>query len=65
MILLLDFAKRKAAPAGCRCRMVLPSDGETSVSLWDTQDSQALLEWLQDNLGGDCTTVLHEVRARV
>lgn len=41
--------------------MVLPSDGETSISLWDAQDPQALHEWLNDNLGGDCTTVLHEV----
>lgn len=57
----LDFAKRRATPPGCRCRMVLPSDGETSISLWDAQDPQALHEWLNDNLGGDCTTVLHEV----
>lgn len=62
MILLLDFAKRKATPHGCKCRMVLPSDGETSLSLWDTQDPQGLHEWLSDNLGSDCTTVLHEVQ---
>lgn len=58
----LDFAKRKATPPGCKCRMVLPSDGETSLSLWDTQDPQGLHEWLSDNLGTDCTTVLHEVQ---
>lgn len=42
--------------------MVLPSDGENSISLWDTQDPQALHEWLNDNLGADCTTVLSEVQ---
>lgn len=62
MILLLDFAKRKATPQGCKCRMVLPSDGETSISMWDTQDPQSLHEWLNDNLGADCTTTLHEVQ---
>jgi hypothetical protein len=41
--------------------MVLPSDGETSISLWDAQDPQALHEWLNENLGGDCTTTLTEV----
>jgi hypothetical protein len=58
----LDFAKRRATPPGCKCRMVLPSNGENSISLWDTQDPQALHEWLNDNLGADCTTVLSEVQ---
>eukprot|EP00879_Flechtneria_rotunda_P001693 GHRR01001854.1.p1 GENE.GHRR01001854.1~~GHRR01001854.1.p1 ORF type:complete len:288 (+),score=133.51 GHRR01001854.1:102-965(+) len=61
MILLLDFAKRKATPQDHKCRMVIPSDGVTSVSLWDTTDSAALQEWLADNLG-DCSTDLHEVQ---
>jgi hypothetical protein len=45
--------------------MVLPSDGENSISLWDTQEPNGLLEWLNENLGADCTTVLHEVRWHV
>lgn len=40
---------------------VLPSDGVTSASLWDTDDPAGLQEWLNENLGGDCTTELHEV----
>eukprot|EP00775_Hariotina_reticulata_P013239 gene13239-13369_t len=39
---------------------VLPSDGVTSVSLWDTEDPTGLQDWLNENLGGDCTTELHE-----
>lgn len=33
----------------------------TSVSLWDTLDPAGLQEWLNENLGTDCNTVLHEV----
>ncbi|WIA40123.1 hypothetical protein OEZ86_013525 [Tetradesmus obliquus] len=62
MILLLDFAKRKATPPGCKCRMVIPSDGITSVSLWDTADPASLQEWLAENLGSDCRSELHEVQ---
>ncbi|KAF6261745.1 hypothetical protein COO60DRAFT_734763 [Scenedesmus sp. NREL 46B-D3] len=62
LILLLDFAKRKATPPGCKCRMVVPSDGITSVSMWDTVDPAGLQEWLTENLGSDCRTELHEVQ---
>jgi hypothetical protein len=40
---------------------VVPSDGLTSVSLWDTVDPAGLQEWLAENLGSDCRTELHEV----
>ena len=45
MILLLDHVrtKRAALPDDvARCRMVVPSDGLVSVSLWDTTDAAAL-----------------------
>jgi hypothetical protein len=35
---------------------VIPSDGLTSVSLWDTTDPEALRQWLDENLGSDCIT---------
>jgi hypothetical protein len=41
---------------------VVPSDGTTSFSLWDVADPETLLQWLGDNLGGDCITQLHEVQ---
>lgn len=40
---------------------VIPSDGITSMSLWDSTDRPGLERWLADNLGTDCTTKLHEV----
>lgn len=48
----------------CTTAQVVPSDGTTSVSLWDTLDPGALQQWLNENLGGDCTTQLHEVSCR-
>jgi hypothetical protein len=42
----------------------VPSDGITSVSLWDTVDPAGLQEWLAENLGSDCRTELHEVRGK-
>jgi hypothetical protein len=39
---------------------VVPSDGLISVSLWDTQDPDALKEWLDENLGGDCVSEISQ-----
>jgi hypothetical protein len=40
---------------------VIPSDGLTSVSLWDTCAPEALKTWLDENLGSDC---ISQARAR-
>jgi len=61
MILLLDHAKRKTIPEGIRVRMIIPSAGLTSFSLWDCEDPAVLKAWLDENLGVDCQTELAEV----
>lgn len=64
VVLLLDHVKRGTTPEGMRVRMIVPSDGLTSVSLWDlapTTDAAQLKEWLDNNLGGDGTSEVHGV----
>lgn len=63
MILLMDHIRTKRSlPDEHRCRMVVPSDGLVSVSLWDTADPNALKEWLEENLGSDCISHVCEVQ---
>ncbi|KAI8471681.1 MAG: hypothetical protein J3K34DRAFT_506016 [Monoraphidium minutum] len=45
-----------------RAQPVIPSDGLTSVSLWDTSSPEVLRQWLDENLGGDCISQVLEVQ---
>eukprot|EP00877_Chromochloris_zofingiensis_P013878 jgi/Chrzof1/8744/Cz03g22220.t1 len=62
MILLLDHVKRRTIPDSMKVRMVVPSDGNISISLWDVEDIAALKEWLDENLGTDCVSEIFEVQ---
>ena len=64
MILLMDHirTKRNIPEDVMRCRVVVPSDGRVSVSLWDTTDAAALKQWLDENLGSDCITSVRRSR---
>jgi hypothetical protein len=60
MLVLADHVRRGAVAEGCRCRVVIPSDGLVSVSLWDTADPEGLKQWLDEVLS-DC---ISQVRGR-
>jgi len=62
IILLMDAAKRKAIPESVgRVRMVIPSDGRESVSLWDAPAPAPLQAWLSSNLGPDAIVQVYGV----
>lgn len=61
MIVLLDHVKRRSIPEDLRCRMVIPSSGQASFSLWDVPSEGALLDWLVENLGEDVTSEVYAV----
>lgn len=49
-------------PENLKVRMVLPSGGLISVSLWDVDDPESLKAWLDENLGQDCANEVNEVQ---
>jgi hypothetical protein len=62
IILLMDAAKRRAIPDGVgRVRMIIPSDGRESVSLWDAAAAAPLQAWLSSNLGPDAIVQVYGV----
>lgn len=62
IILLMDAAKRRAIPESVgRVRMIIPSDGRESVSLWDAPSPGPLQSWLSSNLGPDCIVQVYGV----
>lgn len=62
MVMLLDHIKRKAIPADLHIRLVLPTSGLQSTSLWDAPCIEALQVWLDENLGVDCKSEVFEVQ---
>lgn len=56
-IQLQDLVITKKVPQEFRCRQLVPSSGKRSVSLWDCQDSEALLTWLKESV----TNCEHEI----
>lgn len=62
IILLMDAQKRRAIPEAVgRVRMIIPSDGRESVSLWDAAAPGPLQQWLSANLGPDCIVQVYGV----
>jgi hypothetical protein len=61
-ILLQDFITNKKLPEEFKCRMLIPTSGSTSASLWDASDPALLLAWLQDNINVDCQHEVFEVQ---
>ena len=43
-------------------RQLVPTSGSRSTSLWDVPDPDALLAWLSENIGVDCTHEIYEVQ---
>jgi hypothetical protein len=61
-ILLQDFITNKKLPDELKCRMLVPTSGSVSTSLWDVSDSDLLLQWLNDNINVDCQHQIFEVQ---
>jgi len=61
-ILLHDFISNKKLPEEFKCRMLLPTSGSISTSVWDVSDPALLLAWLQDNINVDCEHEVFEVQ---
>jgi hypothetical protein len=59
-ILLQDFITNKKVPPEFKCRMLVPTSGKRSCSLWDVQDPDALLAWLKECVGVDCEHEVYE-----
>eukprot|EP00199_Chlamydomonas_sp_CCMP681_P002669 CAMPEP_0119104920 /NCGR_PEP_ID=MMETSP1180-20130426/3004_1 /TAXON_ID=3052 ORGANISM="Chlamydomonas cf sp, Strain CCMP681" /NCGR_SAMPLE_ID=MMETSP1180 /ASSEMBLY_ACC=CAM_ASM_000741 /LENGTH=342 /DNA_ID=CAMNT_0007089803 /DNA_START=12 /DNA_END=1040 /DNA_ORIENTATION=- len=62
MVVLADFVKRKALPNDLHVRLVLPTSGTVSVSVWDAPSTERLLEWLHANLAFDESHEVYEVQ---
>ncbi|KAL3150214.1 hypothetical protein ABBQ32_000073 [Trebouxia sp. C0010 RCD-2024] len=61
MIMLRDHVKKNDVSPGLHCRLVLPSSGNRSVSLWDVPDKETLQTWLDEFLDVDCSNEVSEV----
>ena len=61
-ILLQDFITNKKLPEDLKCRMLIPTSGAKSSSLWDVTDPEVLLTWLKDNINVDCEHEVFEVQ---
>lgn len=62
MIILQDHIKRRSIPEELRLRLVIPTSGLQSISLWDAPDVESLKEWLDANLSNDCQSEVSEVQ---
>ena len=60
-ILLQDLVAQKKTGEH-KCRQLVPTSGARSSSLWDTDDAAALLAWLQESCGAECTHEAFEVQ---
>eukprot|EP01025_Chloroclados_australasicus_P030814 TRINITY_DN30_c0_g1_i1.p2 TRINITY_DN30_c0_g1~~TRINITY_DN30_c0_g1_i1.p2 ORF type:complete len:286 (+),score=41.81 TRINITY_DN30_c0_g1_i1:120-860(+) len=61
-IMLLDHVKRKDVPDSLKPRMVLPTAGQTCVSVWDAPAVETLQMWLDGILGSYCKTEAIEIQ---
>lgn len=61
-ILLQDFITNKKVPIDFKCRQLVPTSGQTSTSLWDVSEADALLQWLNENIAVDCSHQVFEVQ---
>lgn len=61
MIMLRDHVRKSDVSPGLHCRLVLPSSGNRSVSLWDVPDRDTLQTWLDEFLDVDCSNEVFEV----
>ncbi|PNW70129.1 hypothetical protein CHLRE_17g706950v5 [Chlamydomonas reinhardtii] len=49
-IILVDAIKRKQLPPNLKCRLVIPSSGHHSCSIWDASSVEELQAWIDINL---------------
>ncbi|KAG2438125.1 hypothetical protein HXX76_005734 [Chlamydomonas incerta] len=49
-IILVDAIKRKQLPPNLKCRLVIPSSGHHSCSVWDASSMEELQAWIDTNL---------------
>eukprot|EP01026_Neomeris_dumetosa_P024148 TRINITY_DN201_c0_g1_i4.p1 TRINITY_DN201_c0_g1~~TRINITY_DN201_c0_g1_i4.p1 ORF type:complete len:236 (-),score=34.47 TRINITY_DN201_c0_g1_i4:310-1017(-) len=61
-IMLLDHVKRKDVPDSLKPRLVLPTTGQTSISVWDVPSVETLQMWLDGVLGSYCKNEVIEVQ---
>merc|ERR1711939_822013 len=61
MMLLLDAAQRRTLPHGMSLKMVLPTDGKISTSVWESEDKDSLIQALDSLLSTFCETEVFEV----
>ena len=62
MISLLDLVRHKSPPPNLKCRMLVPTSGNRSASLWDVDSATSLQAWLDDSADADCTHEVVEVQ---
>ncbi len=61
MIILADCVQRRSLPSHLKCRMIVPTSGLQSTSLWDAPSQEDLQAWVDANLNQDCTSIIAEV----
>lgn len=63
MMMLLEHVKKgKDLSPDMHCRMVVPTSGTRSISLWDVPDKDTLQTWLDEFLDVDCSNEVFEVQ---
>ena len=60
MMVLNDLLSRQAVAPGLKSRLLIPTSGTVSVSLWDAPDIQTLQAWLDETLSEYCKTECFE-----
>eukprot|EP00665_Eupelagonemidae_sp_cell47_P011024 gene11023-2850_t len=58
---LNDHVARSTLPAGLRARLILPTSGTQSISVWDAPDLMTLHSWVDENLSEYCASECFQI----
>ena len=52
---------RKKLPEGLKCRLILPTSGTQSVSVWDSPDIHTIHSWVEERLSEYCASECFQI----
>ena len=58
---LSDHVSRKTLPEGLKCRLILPTSGTQSVSVWDSPDMHTIHSWVEESLSEYCASECFQI----
>lgn len=59
--MLSDHVSRKTLPQGLKCRLILPTSGTQSVSVWDSPDMHTIHAWVEESLSEYCASECFQI----